>query len=178
MLELLSAIYTSSVPITPQPLSERARQQLVDSGQKQTKAAKIEEWKGLPLVTLEDRHRWWLTRSEITSRPASSIPSFPSLVQQETWNEASPAPNRGEDSAHTARVPSIPIWPTSLDPMINGTMTPDISGQQITQDTPLFTMDGEIDTVTVDETLTTNRMRSSDPEPRTMNDEKWRRRYF
>jgi hypothetical protein len=109
VFELLSTIYKSQIPIQPQRLSEQDRQALVDIGQKQSKSAKIEEWKSLPLVTDEHRHEWWLKRCESISPPiqsASSRLSQDTISPQDTWTD-SPLSVQFEDTqVHTTLQPS------------------------------------------------------------------------
>jgi hypothetical protein len=72
VLELLSAIYASRVPIEPQRLPETDRRLLAEYGQKQAKSHKIEEWKNLPLATEEQRRAWWVKKSERIARSAEA----------------------------------------------------------------------------------------------------------
>ncbi|KAJ6194983.1 hypothetical protein J3E72DRAFT_197374, partial [Bipolaris maydis] len=77
VLELLSAIYESRVPIEPQRLPERDRRLLAEYGQKQAKTHKIEEWKNLPLSTEEQRRTWWLKKSERIAKAAETSGDHP-----------------------------------------------------------------------------------------------------
>ena len=64
VIELLSAIYKSHVPIEPQRLPEKDCRLLAEYEQKQAKSHKIEEWKNFPLATEEERRAWWLEKTE------------------------------------------------------------------------------------------------------------------
>ncbi|EMD64905.1 hypothetical protein COCSADRAFT_315933 [Bipolaris sorokiniana ND90Pr] len=77
VLELLSAIYESRVPIEPQRLPERDRRLLSEYGQKQAKTHKIEEWRNLPLTTEEQRRTWWLKKSERIAKAAETSGDHP-----------------------------------------------------------------------------------------------------
>jgi hypothetical protein len=131
VFELLSAIYQSQIPIQLHRLSETDRQALVDVSQKQSKSAKIEEWKSLPLDTDENRHNWWSKRYESITLPMQSgSDNLPrdNTTPQDTWLEASPMSAHYEDmqlpSVVQPPAPSIgqisPVasWQPPLDAMI------------------------------------------------------------
>jgi len=136
-LELLSAIYNSQTPIEVQRLSDIDRQSLAEYGQKQSKAAKIDEWKSLPLNTDEQRHEWWLKRCRLMSSPAHQGPEGDSReisTPQEMWLDASPVTVQYDDiqqhsatqtgaegaSTHTAwHVPMDIVVPDTIEPLNN-----------------------------------------------------------
>ncbi|KAF2186002.1 hypothetical protein K469DRAFT_707188 [Zopfia rhizophila CBS 207.26] len=86
VFELLTAIYQSHTPIDQFRSHESARQAVADFSGKQSKSAKVEEWKYFPLASDEQRQRWWQNRQEIiqhgvlssaTITPHSIIPQQP-----------------------------------------------------------------------------------------------------
>ena len=87
VLELLSAIYKSQVPIEPLRLPERDRRLLAEYSQKQTKSHKIEEWRNFPLATEEQRHAWWLKKNE---RVAEATEANGDRAPQQSPSAASP----------------------------------------------------------------------------------------
>ncbi|KAH6877715.1 hypothetical protein BKA58DRAFT_375792 [Alternaria rosae] len=101
MLELLSTIYNSQVPIGMQRLSDTDRRVLAENVQKQAKSSRIEEWKSLPLNTDEERLSWWSKRQELIRKgieAGSSHASHESPAQTEPWvMESSPVVAHYED---------------------------------------------------------------------------------
>jgi hypothetical protein len=101
VLELLSTIYNSQVPIETQRLSDTSRRVLAENAQKQAKSSRIEEWKSFPLNTDEERLSWWSKRQDLiangieanTSRTPQANPA-----QTESWMiESSPTVAQYED---------------------------------------------------------------------------------
>lgn len=94
MLELLSTIYNSQVPIEMQRLSDTDRRVLAENVQKQAKSNRIEEWKSFPLNTDEERLSWWSRRQDLIRKgieAGSSHASQESPAQTEPWvMESSP----------------------------------------------------------------------------------------
>lgn len=129
VLELLSAVYNSQTPIEPQRLSEEDRQSLARFGQKQSKAAKIEEWKTQPLRTDDQLHAWWLRKREMMSHPthqSRDSVSMDAATPQDQWPDASPISVRYDDVSQHADLPveqqdpsQIPVsdaeWQAGLD---------------------------------------------------------------
>jgi len=101
VLELLSAIYNSQVPIETQRLSDTDRRVLAGHVQKQAKSSRIEEWKSLPLNTGQERLSWWLKRQDLITKGAEANTghaSQASPAQTEPWGmESSPAVIQYED---------------------------------------------------------------------------------
>jgi hypothetical protein len=101
VLELLSTIYNSQVPIEMQRLSDTDRRIVAEKVQKQAKSSRIEEWKSLPLDTDEERLAWWSKRQDLIRRgieAGSSQASQDSPAQTESWAmESSPAVAYYED---------------------------------------------------------------------------------
>jgi ABC-type uncharacterized transport system YnjBCD substrate-binding protein len=94
LLELFSAIHTSLIPVEPYRLSEKDRQFLTDHGQKQSKSAKIAEWKSLPLDTDEHRYAWWRMKCDLIAETVQGNECQPfhnSPPQLEEWTDTSPA---------------------------------------------------------------------------------------
>jgi hypothetical protein len=93
-------------------LSETDRLALADVSQKQSKSAKIEEWKSLPLNTDEDRHDWWARRYEVISLSIQSSPndlSKDTTAPQEAWVDTSPmSVNYDKVQPQTVLPPSVP----------------------------------------------------------------------
>jgi hypothetical protein len=72
-------------------LSEQERQVLAETSQKQSKSAKIEEWKSQPLATEEHRHEWWLKKCDLISVPmqsSSNSLSQDAMTPQDTWADS------------------------------------------------------------------------------------------
>jgi hypothetical protein len=82
-----------------QRCSNEEREAIVDFCVKQPKSAKIEEWKNLPLITEEQRQKWWQSRKDLIHEQAQSVqgkgpPPGDSTLQDCVWEntqEAAPA---------------------------------------------------------------------------------------
>ncbi|CAN9314446.1 unnamed protein product [Alternaria alternata] len=101
VLELLSTIYSSQVPIETQRLSDTDRRVLAESVQKQAKSSRVEEWKRHPLNTDEERLSWWSKRQDILTKGVEANASYIAQVSPastEPWvTESSPAVPQYED---------------------------------------------------------------------------------
>jgi hypothetical protein len=111
VFELLSAIYKSQAPIHPHRLSEQERQILAETSQKQSKSAKIEEWKSQPLGTEEHRHEWWLKKCDLISVPmqiSSHVLPQDATTPQETWADSPLSVQLEDMQSHMALQSPIP----------------------------------------------------------------------
>ena len=133
MLELLSAIYNSQVPIETQRISDTDRQLLAGYVQKQAKSSRIEEWKSFPLNTDQDRLSWWLKRQDLIAKGAEANTrhaSQASPAQTELWGmESSPSVAQYEDLQLSAVERSN--FPSSQHPQLANVtwqLVPDVPG--------------------------------------------------
>jgi hypothetical protein len=137
VLELLSAIYNSQVPIETQRLSDTGRRVLAESAQKQAKSSRIEEWKSFPLNTDEERLSWWSKRQDLITKGIEANPSHisqASPAQTESWMmESSPTVVHYEDlrsstiehsnvSSAQQPQPAQPAWQLIQD--VSGALEP------------------------------------------------------
>ncbi|KAF2849161.1 hypothetical protein T440DRAFT_556104 [Plenodomus tracheiphilus IPT5] len=89
VIELLSAIHNSQIPIEPHRLNQDNREALAAMSQKQAKTKKIDEWKEFPILTDEQRHAWWRKKRELLaqlSHSSRSVILHESPAQSEEWS--------------------------------------------------------------------------------------------
>lgn len=123
VLELLNAIYSTRIPINPQPLPDNARRTLLEESQKQAKTAKIDEWKRLPITTGAQQRAWWIKKNECI-RDTDGIDDVQEL-QPHVENAQSPM--NVELQTQAAQSPLLASWPTTSESFIQ-LENPPISG--------------------------------------------------
>ncbi|KAH7349183.1 hypothetical protein BKA66DRAFT_293442 [Pyrenochaeta sp. MPI-SDFR-AT-0127] len=121
VLELLSTIYNSNIPIDSRRISKQSCVSLANFSQKQSKSAKLEEWKNLPLSTDEQRHSWWAKKQELMAAEAredAEGPSHHSPTQTNAWPETSPMSAQYEERRSNV------VYPPPLDTAQQQLQTP------------------------------------------------------
>lgn len=119
MFELLSTMQQLHAPLESYRSLDEECEAITDFSAKQSKSAKIEEWKNMPLISKEQRQRWWQSKKDLIHTRAQSIQREPQVspaLQKSTWEvvqEVSPALAHFEES---------PIRAVSI--------TPDLSMEQ------------------------------------------------
>lgn len=133
VLELLSAIYKSHVPIEPQRLPEGDCRLLAEYSQKQAKSHKIEEWKNFPLATEVQRRTWWLEKTERIAKAedaSSDRVAHKSPVATSPWVASSPRTIHEEGAVISVATQSAYV-PIQQPPQVQSSWRPiaDGSGQ-------------------------------------------------
>jgi hypothetical protein len=137
VIELLSAIYNSQVPIEAQRLSDTHRRVLAQNAQKQAKSSRIEEWKSLPLSTNEERLSWWSKRQDLLAKGVEANTSHVSHVSPaptEPWvMDSSPSVAQYDDlqlsaiersNLSSAQQPQLTQATWQLVPDVSGVLEP------------------------------------------------------
>jgi hypothetical protein len=168
-IELLSAIYNSPTPIELQRLFDNDRLSLAEYSQKQSKAAKFEEWKSLPLNTDEQRHGWWSKRCRSMSSPAHQGPEGASQdapTPQEMWLDASPISVQYDDiQQHSAMqigaqsASTTTAWHKPMNMVVPDTFEPLSNGSPVAFGAPLMEMPSIEGSASNTQRLTAERLR-------------------
>jgi hypothetical protein len=179
VFELLSTIQQSHVPLELHRCSNEEREAMADFNAKQSKSAKIEEWKSMPLVSVEQLQKWWQTRIQRTAwKGAQEV--APALVHfSELSVHARQDPPADQIVEPLPTYDSAPIWqPLATGPnrpqyALPENASPERGLMRGSFDGALYPVDNEMLTLSPDRSTSTPKP----PESGSLSESQWRK-YF